>query len=196
MVAEGGKAFGSEFGSGCFRSGQGSRERGIPGDVRRANGKGCRLSPCWRIQGLAVGDSSEKILELRRKELRFKGSLPLIRESDDGSVVFVEPADERSLTPEQAALREETIQRIRRCVARLPAEQCEAILSYLCFNYSGRKREEVAQQLGVPDPTLASRLKKARRLLSECLEREGLRPESPRPESQECYSSSDHVACH
>jgi RNA polymerase sigma factor (sigma-70 family) len=120
------------------------------------------------------------ILGLRRKELRFQGSLPLIGESDDGSVVTMEPADEHSLTPEQAALREETLERVCKCVNLLPAGPRQAILWYELFNDNGYTLPEVAQQLGVPLGTIKSHLKRARVLLRECLAREDLDPRNPR----------------
>ncbi len=129
------------------------------------------------------GILSKKILELRRKKLRFKGSLPLIRESDDGSVVSVEPADERSLTPEQAASRKETLERVRKCVDLLPAGPRQAILWYECFNDEGHTLPDVAQQLGVPLGTFKSHLERARNSLRECLAREDLDPQNPRPVS-------------
>jgi RNA polymerase sigma factor (sigma-70 family) len=119
------------------------------------------------------------ILGLRRKELRFHGTLPLIRDSDDGSVVPMEPADEHSLTPEQAALRKETLERVCKCVNLLPAGPRQAILWYECSNDNGYTLPEVAQQLGVPLGTFKSRLTRARELLRECLAREDLDPQNP-----------------
>lgn len=121
-----------------------------------------------------------KILELLRKQRRFPGTLPLHSDSDDGSVVTMEPADYRDLTPEQAALREEVIEQVRRCVNQLPDEQREAIL--LCAVYKDRhKIGEVAQLGNIPAGTRKSRLLKARNSLRECLAREGLGSENPPP---------------
>ena len=118
-----------------------------------------------------------KILELLRKQRRFPGTLPLHSDSDDGSVVTVEPADCRGLTPEQAALRKEVIERVRRCVNQLPDEQREAIMLYENFR-DRHSIKEVAEQLKISAATFKSRLSRARDSLRECLAREGLGPEN------------------
>jgi RNA polymerase sigma-70 factor (ECF subfamily) len=135
--------------------------------------------PTVEFKAWLWGILKNMILGLRRKELRFQGTLPLIRESDDGSVVTMEPADEHSLTPEQAALRKETLERVCKCVNLLPAGPRQAILWYECSNDNGYTLPEVAQQLGVPLGTFKSRLTRARELLRECLAREDLDPQNP-----------------
>jgi len=138
--------------------------------------------PTVRFKAWLWGILRNIILELRRNRRR-RVTLPLIRESDDGSVVTLEPADERRLTPEQAALREETLERVRKCVDLLPADLRQAIHGYEFFNDEGHTRLEVAQQLGVPLGTFKSHLGRARELLRECLAREDLDPRNPRPVS-------------
>jgi RNA polymerase sigma factor (sigma-70 family) len=124
------------------------------------------------------GILSNIILEARRNRRR-RVTSPLLSESDDGSVVTMEPADNRFLTPEQAALREETRERVRKCVDLLPANLRQAIHGYEFFNDEGHTRPEVAQQLGVPLGRFNSQLTRARRLLRECLAREDLDPQNP-----------------
>jgi RNA polymerase sigma factor (sigma-70 family) len=119
-----------------------------------------------------------KSLEILRNRRR-RVTSPLLSESDDGSVVPMEPADEHSLTPEQAASREETRERVRKCVDLLPAGPRQAILWYELFNDNGYTLPEVAQQLGVPLGTIKSHLTRARELLRECLAREDLDPQNP-----------------
>ena len=116
-----------------------------------------------------------KVLWLLRKQRRFPGPLPVYGSSDDGTVVSLEPADTRSLTPEQEAERKEVIEQVRRCVDRLPPVQREAILSYQQFKgeYSA---DELARQQGINSHTFWSRVEAARRSLKECLAREGLAP--------------------
>ncbi|MEY3229090.1 MAG: polymerase sigma factor SigE [Planctomycetota bacterium] len=116
-----------------------------------------------------------KVLWLLKKQRRCPGPLPIYGSSDDGTVVSLEPADTRRLTPEQEAERNEVIEQVRRCVGRLPPLQREAILSYqdLKEKYSA---EEVAGQQGINLHTFKSRVEAARRSLKECLAREGLAP--------------------
>jgi len=115
-----------------------------------------------------------KILEVRRKERRSRGTLPLFSQSDDGSSVSREPADRNEQTPEEDALRKETIERVRGCVNQLPATQREAIERYELHNHDDLTIEEVADQLKVPVPTFKSRLSTALKNLRECLAREDL----------------------
>jgi RNA polymerase sigma-70 factor (ECF subfamily) len=115
-----------------------------------------------------------KILEVLRKERPSRGTLPLFSQTDDGSSVSREPADQNGQTPEVDALRKETIERVRGCVNQLPATQREAIERYELHNHDDLTIEEVADQLKVPVPTFKSRLSTARKNLRECLAREDL----------------------
>jgi len=115
-----------------------------------------------------------KILEVRRKERPSRGTLPLFSQTDDGSSVSREPADQNGQTPEVDALRKETIERVRGCVNQLPARQREAIERYELHNHNDLTIEEVADQLKVLVPTFKSRLSTARKNLRECLAREDL----------------------
>ncbi|MEY2724556.1 MAG: hypothetical protein RLZZ458_423 [Planctomycetota bacterium] len=115
-----------------------------------------------------------KILEVRRKERPSRGTLPFFSQTDDGSSVSREPADQNGQTPEEDALRKETIERVRGCVNQLPARQREAIERYELHNHDDLTIEEVADQLNVLVPTFKSRLSTARKNLRECLAREDL----------------------
>ncbi|MFM7164529.1 MAG: RNA polymerase sigma factor [Planctomycetaceae bacterium] len=130
--------------------------------------------PTHPFENWLRGVVRNKLLELLRKKRRFPGTLPPFGESDDGSVVSNAPADRHGQTPEQAALRKEIIERVRRCVKRLPAKLCQAIEAYELDNDAGLTIKEVADRLGVPINTFRSHLAGARRLLAECLAREDL----------------------
>jgi RNA polymerase sigma-70 factor (ECF subfamily) len=119
-------------------------------------------------------NQSLELLRNRRRRI----TSPLLSESDDGSVVTMEPADKRGLTPEQVALQQETIERVRKCVDLLPAEQREAILLYEDFK-DRHSVEELCEQRKIPEGTLKYRLSKARNSLRECLAREDLDPQNP-----------------
>jgi len=130
--------------------------------------------PTHPFENWLWGVVKNKLLELRRKKRRFPGTLPPFGESDDGSVVSNAPADRHGQTPEQAALREEISERVRRCVKRLPYKLCQAIEGYELDNDTGLTIKEVADRLGVTIDTFRSHLAQARRLLKECLAREDL----------------------
>ena len=115
-----------------------------------------------------------KILEVRRKERPSRGTLPLFSQTDDGSSVSREPADQNGQTPEVDALRKETIERVRGCVNQLPARQREAIERYELHNHNDLTIEEVADQLNVPVDTFKDHLSTAREKLRERLAREDL----------------------
>ena len=62
-------------------------------------------------------------------------------------------------TPEEAALGQDASARVRRAVARLPAEQRAAITAVV---YEGKSIQQAAQAAAVPEGTIKSRLHRAR----------------------------------
>ena len=88
-----------------------------------------------------------------------------VRRLEDGDNVVHEPADP-GLTPEQQAVRCETIQKVRECLDELSVEQREAIV---LTKIEGMTVDEAADVLRIPVPTLKSRLRVAKHLLRDML---------------------------
>ncbi len=97
--------------------------------------------------------------ELRRRKRDQSVSIEPLREAG------YDPPDPKPGTAEQAEAADER-QRLRECITRLPEEQREALV---LTQLEGVPYEEAAEQLGISQGTLKSRINRAKQRLRELL---------------------------
>lgn len=122
--------------------------------------------------------ASRKALMIRRQRSNSKphnGAVSFTPQSPGDDERTLDPED-KSSSPEEIAIRRETIREVQGAIAALSDEQREVLF---LIAFEGLSLSEIKETLDIPLPTLKSRLKRARELLKEALLRESVPKAAP-----------------
>ena len=103
---------------------------------------------------------------LRHAGLTATEPMPTYTDKDGDEITLELPDESANASPENSAVRSDTVNTVRRAIARLSGEQREIIM---LRDIDGYSYEEISEMLGLEIGTVKSRLNRARNNLKELL---------------------------